>query len=251
MNPPQLNQQFADQGFVYYKSFLSMDQVQEVVAELERVIRDRVPRMPAEHVFYEDKTSQTSLKQLQRLNEHDPFFAALLNEGPVRQLAETLLGHSVTPRNLQYFNKPPNTSLPTPAHQDGFYFKLAPCRAITAWLALETVDEENGCVRYVAGSHRRGMRPHGKTATLGFSQGITDFPQASDLAHEVPCPAQAGDLLAHDAMTIHRADGNSSSSRTRRALGFIYYDDRAAEDTVAWQTYQDELKAELERDGKI
>ena len=251
MTPLQWNQQFAEQGFVYCPSFLCMDQVQGVIAELERVIRDVVPQMPAEHVFYEDKSSQTSLKQLQQLNEHDPYFSALLNEGPVRQLAEALLGHSVTPRNLQYFNKPPNSGLPTPAHQDGFYFKLAPCRAITAWLALEAVDEENGCVRYVSGSHRGGMRPHGKTGTLGFSQGILDFPQPSDLSHEVPCPAQAGDLLAHDAMTIHRADGNSSSSRTRRALGFIYYDDRAAEDTVAWQTYQDELKAELERDGKI
>ncbi|MEC8389905.1 MAG: phytanoyl-CoA dioxygenase family protein [Planctomycetota bacterium] len=38
----------------------------------------------------------------------------------------------------------------------------------------------------------------------------------------MPLPAQPGDLLVHDAMTIHRADANRSTNRTRRALGFIY-----------------------------
>jgi len=31
------------------------------------------------------------------------------------------------------------------------------------WMALEPVDEGNGCVRYVQGSHLKGMRPRGKT----------------------------------------------------------------------------------------
>ena len=28
---------------------------------------------------------------------------------------------------------------------------------LTIWLALDPVDEQNGCLRYVAGSHRRGI----------------------------------------------------------------------------------------------
>ena len=119
------------------------------------------------------------------------------------------------------------------------------------WLALDEVDEENGCVRYVPGSHRRGMREHGSTGTLGFSQGITDFPNADDKEHEIACPASPGDLLAHHAMTIHRADGNRSKTRNRRALGFIYYGASAKEDVEAWERYQHELKAELKREGKI
>ena len=74
------------------------------------------------------------------------------------------------------------------------------------WMALETVDEENGCVRYVKGSHKLGMREHGRTQTLGFSQGITDFGTDEDLLHEVYFPTQAGDLLVHHSLTIHRAD---------------------------------------------
>jgi phytanoyl-CoA hydroxylase len=119
------------------------------------------------------------------------------------------------------------------------------------WMALDMVDEENGCVRYVRASHTRGMRPHGRTKTLGFSQGITDFAQSADSKNEVACLAQPGDLLAHHALTIHRADANASATRTRRALGFIYYGESAREDLAAHKSYQAKLATEMEVAGKI
>jgi phytanoyl-CoA hydroxylase len=146
---------------------------------------------------------------------------------------------------MQYFNKPPRIGQPTPAHQDGYYFMLEPNEAVTMWLALEPVDEENGCVRYVRGSHKHGLRPHGRTQVLGFSQGMTDFGTADDLRNEVFFPCQPGDLLVHHALTIHRADGNPSEHRTRKALGFIYYARHAQEDVVKKQAYQESLKQSL------
>jgi hypothetical protein len=38
-------------------------------------------------------------------------------------------------------------------------------------------------------------------------------------------------------MTIHRADGNSSISRSRQALGFIYFAASAQVDMQARETY--------------
>ncbi|MDG2123620.1 MAG: phytanoyl-CoA dioxygenase family protein, partial [Verrucomicrobiales bacterium] len=130
-----------------------------------------------------------------------------------------------------------------------FYFKLDPPHALTMWMALEDVDEENGCVRYVKGSHLKGMREHGRTGTLGFSQGLTDFGREEDLAAEEAMPAAAGDLLAHHALTIHRAGGNSSATRSRRALGFIFYSVDAREDIEAQEAYRKELAKQQE--GKI
>ena len=45
--------------------------------------------------------------------------------------------------------------------------------------------------------------------------------------------AQPGDLLVHDAMTIHLADKNRSS-RSRKAIGFIYYAASAKVDEAAF-----------------
>ena len=118
------------------------------------------------------------------------------------------------------------------------------------WMALEAVDEENGCVRYVPQSHQRGMRTHERTGTLGFSQGIVDYPDEFESQNEVSIPAQPGDLLVHHALTVHRADGNRSQTRSRRALGFIYFSVDAKHNIEAWKQYQDELKRELRDQGK-
>ena len=52
-------------------------------------------------------------------------------------------------------------------------------------------------------------------------------------------------------MTIHRADANLSQTRTRQAIGFIYYSERAKEDEVAHAAYQKRLAADMKAKGKI
>lgn len=245
------NDEFAGDGFVAIKQFISGDALVELQEHVARFIHDVVPSLPPEHVFFEDKRDAATLKQIQQMGSHDRWFHTLFSEGPFREVATLLLDGPVIPKNLQYFNKPAGVSQATPPHQDGYYFMLDPCEAVTMWLALEAVDEQNGCVRYVRGSHRSGMRPHARTQTLGFSQGIVDFPTQTDIAREVAIPAQAGDLLVHHAMTIHRADENRSLDRSRRALGFIYYSERAREDSAAHAEYQRRLALELKNTGKI
>jgi phytanoyl-CoA hydroxylase len=237
-------------GYVVLRGYVCGRQLENLQFRIDQFIRDVVPAMPCEKVFFEDKERPETLKQLQSLHDYDEYFAELFLEGSFPTLASQLLGDNIVPTNLQYFNKPPGIGQPTPAHQDGFYFKLAPCEALTMWLALDVVDEENGCMRYVRGSHRRGMRPHGRTKTLGFSQGIVDFPLEDDRTNERAIPVQQGDVIVHHAMTIHRADANRSS-RSRRALGLTYYAARAREDVLVKDAYHAELIEELTKAGRI
>ena len=123
------------------------------------------------------------------MQKYDPYFDVMLNNSKFKQLAEFLLDDAVIPKTLEYFNTPPRIGKPTPPHQDNYYFMLKPAEAVTMWLALEDVDAENGCVRYVTGSHHHGVRPHGRTQTLGFSQGISDFWTDDDQAIAVAFPA--------------------------------------------------------------
>jgi phytanoyl-CoA hydroxylase len=193
--------------------------------------------------FYEDREKLGTLKQLQSMHVHDRWFGDFFG-GRVRQLAEELLGVEVVGRNMQFFNKPPGIGRPTPPHQDGYYFKIDPPSAVTMWLALDLADEDNGCVRYVKASHRKGMRPHTLTETLGFSQGVSDFGTSEDEVNEVAVTAAPGDLLAHHALTIHRADRNCSARRNRRALGCIFYSVEAVEDLVAEAGYRCQLSGQ-------
>jgi len=247
-----LQNDFSNDGYVALKPLFSREEMVALNKEIARYIRDVVPAMPAEQVYYEDKSDTSSLKQLQRMFEYDAYFEDLMLNGHARRVAEAVLGEEVVPVNMQYFNKPPGIGKATPPHQDGYYFHLSPCNAVTGWLALEEVDEENGCIHYVRGSHRQvEFRAHGQTGVLGFSQGITDFGTDEDKANTVSFPGSAGTFLMHHAKTVHWAGANQSSSRSRRALGFIYYGKSAEIDIKAKQAYQDRLDARLKEAAKI
>lgn len=239
-----LRETYQRDGYVVIRGFLDKDEVAALNQALQNVIREKIPSMPANHVVYEDATNKDTLKLMQDLHLYDPYFSNVLFKSKFEKIAEALMGDAAIGKTVEYFNKPAKIGKPTPVHQDGYYFMLQPPEAITMWLALEDVDEENGCVRYVKGSHLKPMRAHGRTKTAGFSQAIVDYGNADDMANEVAVPARPGDLLIHHAMTIHRADGNTSTTRSRRALGLIYFSASAKEDKAAKEAYVKTLAEE-------
>jgi phytanoyl-CoA hydroxylase len=239
-----IKKEFQDNGYVLIPGFLSDVEVKEIKQNFDRVIADVVPKMPANNVFYEGAASPETLKQLIDIHVQDAFFLNVLSNSKFKEIAEFLLDDEVIGKNLEYFNKPAKIGKPTPPHQDGYYFMLNPSVAVTMWMALEPADEENGSVKYVRGSHLTGMRPHGRTQTLGFSQGITDFGTAQDQNDLVNIPANPGDLLIHHSLTVHLAGANKSENRSRKALGLIYFGKSAKEDVVAKAAYQQKLKEE-------
>ncbi len=251
MDNQALQRDFDRDGYIGLPQFWSPLEMAELQNNLQRFIETVLPTLPPERVFYEDKARPESLKQIQQLYEYDDYFHKLMFDSPFQAVAEAVLKGPVVAKNMQYFNKAPGHNQPTPPHQDGYYFNLDPCEAVTLWFALDEVDEENGCVRYARGSHRGGLLPHGRTQTLGFSQGLLDRGPCEDPETMVACLAQPGDLLAHHALTIHWADGNQSAIRDRRALGFIYYSAAAREDRVRHEAYQQELADSLTRAGKL
>lgn len=248
-SPSNVKRRFDEDGFVLIKEFVSAEGVHAIKKSLDQSIQHKIAEMPREHVFYDDLNNKDSLKQIQKLFLYDPLFEHLMFNSEIFDLAKLLLNGPVTCQNMQYFDKPPVTNHPTPPHQDGFYFMLQPCEAITFWLALDKTDEENGCVRYLPGSHLHGLRQHSETETLGFSKGISDYANP-DALNEIAIPAEPGDLLAHHALTIHRADRNKSAERHRRALGLIYYSANAAESPEKKLRHQEQMQ-HLARQGKI
>ena len=248
----QIKAAFDKHGYVILREFLPPDEVAQVRNELNRYIQDVIPNIPPDHAFYEEKNDLSTLKQLPHMQDNDAYFKDLIfGNNAYRRLAELLLEGGVVGRNLQLLRKPPAIGQPTPPHQDGYYFMIEPCEGITMWLALDEANEENGCLRYVRGSHKKGLRPHSRTQTLGFSQGITNYGTDYDQKNEIAHTAQPGDLLVHHALTVHRADGNNSATHPRTALGFVYLSERAKEQTEHLAEYRKKLAEDLAEQGKI
>ncbi|MGY8827609.1 MAG: phytanoyl-CoA dioxygenase family protein [Candidatus Latescibacterota bacterium] len=240
---------FYQRGFAVLRGFIDARELAAINAELERYITEALPSLPETAAFYEDKDDPTTLMRLQGMCDYDSFFHDLYYGERMLELGDLLMDGAIRGKNMQWFNKLPLIGKETPPHQDGFYFMLEPNEALTMWLAQDTVDEENGCVRYLPGSHREGMRPHQRTDILGFSQGISDY-GAEDRRCEVPICAEPGDLLVHHSLTVHRADANPSP-RPRRALGLVYFAERAQENAERADLYRQQLYTEWEKAGKI
>jgi len=240
---------FSRDGHVYLENYFEGAAFDDLSQNIERYIRDVVPRLPATHAFFENPDDPATLKQMQHMQEEDSYFYDLIRRDDLLTIASALLDDDAVPQGAEYFNKPAGIGTATPPHQDGYYFCLVPNNAVTFWIALDFVNEENGCLRYVSGSHRDGVRPHGASKVLGFSQGLQDWGPADEQRETISCLAP-GDVLVHHSLTVHRAEANTSN-RSRRALGLVYFGKEAKVDRGAQQNYETSLNQQHTEMGVV
>ena len=216
----RLEDDFAADGFAVARGYCDASEVAELNRTIDAVVA-RLPSLPGDVAFYEVADEPESIMRLQLLEQHDEQLRQLFLSDRMAGLARRLLADEVTPIALEWFAKPPRIGKLTPPHQDQYWWHLEPCSGVTLWLSLDHIDESNGCIRYVPGSHLLPLRTHGEMKVLGFSKGILDFGDA-DLEAERAVVTQPGDLIAHHAGIVHRADPNPTT-RPRRALGMVYF----------------------------
>ena len=138
-----------------------------------------------------------------------PAFRAFALDPRLTGLVAGLLGQPALLATDQIFMKPPRFGSAKPYHQDNFYFRLSPPdEALTAWIALDKVDEENGCLRYIAGSHHGPVLPH--TPIPGEPYNLVPDPALIDLRHEALAPVGKGGVIFHHSKVLHTSHRNES-----------------------------------------
>lgn len=136
----------------------------------------------------------------------------------VDQVAQ-LIGPDVILWGSQVFCKPAGTGREVPWHQDGRYWPIRPVATCSVWIALDDVDAENGCMRYVPGSHRAGhVFRHRRREGDGLVLHEELDPSAFDPAESRDDCLQAGQYSLHDVHLIHGSLPNRSA---RRRAGFV------------------------------
>jgi len=226
---------FDRDGFAVIRGFFDQSETGELVENFERFVREVAPKLGANRVYYEDKSDPRTIFRIDKLDE-DSYFDGLMRGDALAGLARSLLRDELIMRGMQMFGKAPKIGNVTPPHQDAYYWKINPPQGLTMWIPIDKVDLGNGTIRYVPGSHKKGFRNHELGDVFGFSLGITDFGSA-DEAVEVPIVAEAGDLIVHHGVTIHRADRNPSE-RLRRAIGPVYFAKSVAYDVEAAEAHK-------------
>jgi ectoine hydroxylase-related dioxygenase (phytanoyl-CoA dioxygenase family) len=119
--------------------------------------------------------------------------------------------------------KQPGDSKPTPWHQDLPYWPMNEPGALSLWMALDDVDERNGCMSFVPGSQRVGALPG---INLVDPQDIFAMVPKGELAGTRTFVARmpAGSCTFHNGLCFHAAGANQTD-RPRRAMVVIYMPD--------------------------
>ncbi len=136
-----------------------------------------------------------------------------------RRVALQLLGDDMVAMGNHAINKPAGDGAPTPWHQDEAYWDPNfDHTAISIWVALQDVDESNGCMVFVPGSHRSAVRPHRLIHPDAHGLRLADD---RDPPAAVACPLTAGGATVHAGRTLHYA-GPNRTDHPRRAVIFAF-----------------------------
>jgi ectoine hydroxylase-related dioxygenase (phytanoyl-CoA dioxygenase family) len=121
--------------------------------------------------------------------------------------------------------KMPGDSKPTPWHQDYPYWPMDEQGegALSIWIALDDVDEQNGCMMFVPKSQKAGKLNH---IDLANPQDIFEYVKGTEYEKTKPVkvPLKAGSCTFHNGLTFHYAHSNVTD-KPRRALAIIYMPD--------------------------
>ena len=81
----------------------------------------------------------------------------LVTNKRIPDIISDLFGDTVILRHSHFFVKLLGDSKKVSWHQDESYWPLSKCRLVSAWLAIDDLDQDNGAMHVIPGSHKRAQ----------------------------------------------------------------------------------------------
>ena len=229
-------EQYRRSGFVNAGPLLDDQPVETLQREVLRVIDDRDNPAAAQPVLLRDLSTIEGLAVWQIINiwEASPAFRALASHPHLLEMAAQLSGaKQLRIWHDQIIYKPKAAGGVLLWHQDSPLWDLLQPKdeQVTAWVALDDAEADNGCMYMVPGSHRWGDKLEALNV-LREQHPLPERFEGHDL-HVIMCPVKKGQVHFHHPLTWH-GSGTNYSSRPRRAIAIHYmtekvtYDDSGA-----------------------
>jgi len=215
---------FREKGFLLGNRVLSDEQVDELREELARVIDDYEKDEVAQPVRIANLggKAESPVWQIVNIWEASSAYHRLVhNPLIVEEIGQLMSATELRVWHDQIQYKPPQVGGVNRWHQDSpLWGILTPKTSqVSAWVALDDVDESNGCMRMVGGSYHWGSQ-------MPFLREVPDIDsmpnqfEGNELEVEL-CPVPKGHVHYHHALTWHGSHDNTSDG-PRRAIAVHY-----------------------------
>lgn len=126
-------------------------------------------------------------------------------------ITEALYGPGASLAFDHIIDKPPHNAKETAWHQDAAYSSMLSLSAkrLHWWVPIQDVDENNGCMAYVPGSHRGPRVKHVPVAPGAHTLKTTDTAFADQATY---CAIPAGGACMHLPRTLHYTGPNRTNA---------------------------------------
>ena len=245
LNEEQKTQFFQD-GYIVIKELLTTDELETLRKHYANLVLGRVPDFPEGHIsHYTPSAAQTvepptphgsqhnrsgtqvypkgeatdreqartpiddpldTVGHLKMPSYYDSVFKGFVRSPKFVDIIESLMGPNIKLYYDQVFAKPPYAKA-NRYHQDSVFWSFfASNFQVTCQVLLDDATVENGCVRFIPGSHNFGLvnwdhLPYMLTEEV--------------LAQEVAVPLKAGDATLHHSLALHCSGPNTTPYRRR------------------------------------
>ena len=228
LNADQI-QDFQRNGFLLGDRILDDNQVGELREELGRVVAEG----PEEPDLSRSKATRIRVGnpnapvwQIVNMWQASGAFRALtFHPIIVEEVAQLLDAEELRVWHDQVRFKPPEIGGITGWHQDSpAWPNIAPKPTqVSSWVALDDIDESNGCMSMIQGSHKWGVCGHFLRQMRSEMKSFQDVPESFEgqELHVVLRPVKKGYVHYHHALTVHGSHQNTSG-RERRAIANHY-----------------------------
>ena len=137
-------------------------------------------------------------------------------------MVSQVIGPDVILWNASFFAKPALDGKKTPWHQDGQYWPMRPLETCTVWIAVDAATTENGCMRFLPGSHKdKNLRPHRTHQNPDYTLRQELLESEYDESNAFDVVLDEGQVSMHDVYLLHGSEANYSKF-PRRALTLRY-----------------------------
>lgn len=233
VTPEQL-EAFERDGYVHLPGVLSEEEVAELEVVYDQFLRQEI-EVPGRDFCdmsgaYDKPMEEYALVNVMLPARYFPAWRGNVYERRAAGIAEQLVGGDLALDYDQLLAKRPGAEDAVFAwHQDMAYWPDTPdTRTASFWLAIDDSTLENGCLRFLPGTHREpALRPH-RPLRGDRDESHTMVAEVDEAADEIrPVPIRRGDVTVHHERVVHGSGGNSSDG-WRRAYVMAF----RARDTV-------------------
>ena len=210
-------------GYLVVEGLVSDDQIERLKHQSELIGDNKVDHVPNSSTQVEPdidiklcSEKNLTLRKLYDIAVYDQtFWKHVINEKIVDVVSQLLETNDIKLYGDQLFMKNPEVGSEIYWHQDSASWKdIFPKDLITAWTALDNATLENGCLKFIPGSHRfgtLGLDCDSREGKMEKFLPLLNFNQWKIQDIELT----PGSVSFHHSLLVHGSGRNLSSSRRR------------------------------------